>query len=96
MTFSGVGGGSITISAAALASYFYNAGGGQYCLAVYGGGDQGDATMGDAFMRAFVTVIDVANKQVGFAPTSHCAAPEVIRPRSRLTERGRGPHHVRP
>ncbi len=96
LTFSGVGGGSITISAPALASYFYDTGGGQYCLVVYGGGDQGNATMGDAFMRAFVTVIDVANKKIGFAPTSHCAAPEAFGPRPRLTERGRGPHHVRP
>ncbi len=96
LTFSGVGGGSITISASALASYFYDTGGGQFCLAVFGGGDQGNATMGDAFMRAFVTVIDVANKKVGFAPTSHCTAPEMVGPRSRLTERGRGPHHVHP
>ena len=96
LTFSGVGGGSITITAAASASYFYDTGGGQFCLAVYGGGDQGNATMGDAFMRGFVTVIDLANKKIGFAPTSHCAAPEALGTRSRLTERGRGPHHVRP
>jgi hypothetical protein len=39
-------------------------------------------------------VIDIANKRVGFAPTSHCAAP--ARPRGVIRERGRGPHHVRP
>jgi hypothetical protein len=94
MTFPGVGGGTITISAPALASYFAPAGGGEYCLVVYGGGDQGEATMGDTFMRGFVTVIDRANGQIGFAPTSHCAAPLLETSRSRITEHGRGPHHL--
>jgi hypothetical protein len=95
MTFAGTGGASITLDAPALASYFYDAGGGQYCLAIYGGGDQGQATLGDTFIRGFITVIDVANKRVGFAPTTHCAAPMFAgSPHGRLRERGRGPHHV--
>jgi hypothetical protein len=93
-SFAGVGGGTIMLDAAPLASYFYSAGGGQYCLAIYGGGDQGQATMGDMFMRSFVTVVDVAHQQVGFAPTSRCAAPDVPSHRM-LRERGRGPHHRR-
>jgi hypothetical protein len=92
MTFPAVGGGSITVNAAPLASYFQNAGGGQYCLTVFGGGDQGNATMGDSIMRAFVTVIDLGNKKVGFAPSSHCAAPASFAPHP-VVERGRGPHH---
>ncbi len=63
-------GGSITISATALDSYFYDAGGGQFCMAVYGGGGiAAKPTMGDTFLRGFVTIIDLANMQVGFAPT---------------------------
>jgi hypothetical protein len=93
-SFAGEGGGTITVDAAPLASYFYAAGGGRYCLAIYGGGDQGGATMGDTFMRAFVTIIDVANGRVGFAPTSHCVAPDVPSARI-LREHGRGPHHAR-
>ncbi len=90
-TFAGVGGGSITVGAPATATYFYDAGGGQFCLGIFGGGDQGNMTMGDIFMRAFVTVIDVAHKQVGFAPTSHCAAPAFRNPH-KMREAGRGPH----
>jgi hypothetical protein len=95
MKFAGVGGGSITLDVPAMASYFYNAGGGQYCLAIYGGGDQGNATLGDTFLRGLITVIDVAHNQVGFAPTMHCPAPLIAAPHHRLRERGRGPHHVR-
>jgi hypothetical protein len=95
MTFAAVGGGTFTIHVPAMVSYFYDAGGGQYCLDIYGGGDQGNATMGDTIMRALVTVIDVGHQQVGFALTSHCAAPASIVPHGPPRERGRGPHHVR-
>ena len=95
VTFAGMGGGTFTLDAPALATYFYDAGGGQYCLAIYGGGDQGNATMGDTFMRAFVTVIDTAGGKVGFAPTASCPAPFVDVARGPLREHGRGPHHVR-
>ncbi|MGE5183903.1 MAG: pepsin-like aspartic protease [Acidobacteriota bacterium] len=96
MTFAGVAGGSpITVDALPMSSYFYDAGGGMFCLAVYGGGDQGNATMGDTIMRAFVTVIDKAHHQIGFAPSAHCPAPFVKPAGHRLRERGRGPHHVR-
>jgi hypothetical protein len=94
-TFAGVGGGSISISAAPLASYFQSAGGGQYCLVVFGGGDHGNATMGDTFMRGFVTIIDLDNMKVGFAPTAHCTAPAADVAHGPMRERGRGPHHVR-
>ena len=51
--------------------------------------------MGDTFMRAFVTVIDIKNKQVGFAPSSHCTAPGIPTKGHVIHERGRGLHHVR-
>jgi hypothetical protein len=95
MTFDKMGGGSFTLEVPPMQSYMYDGGGGQFCLAVLGGGDQGDATMGDTFMRAFVTVIDIKNKQVGFAPTTHCAAPGIPTRGHVIRERGRGPHHVR-
>jgi hypothetical protein len=95
MKFAGMGGGTITLDVPALASYFYDAGGGQYCLAIYGGGDNGNATLGDTFMRAFVTVIDVANQRVGFALTNHCVAPISEVAHGPMRERGRGPNHVR-
>jgi hypothetical protein len=95
MTFDKIGGGSFTLEVAPMQSYLYDGGGGQFCLAVFGGGDQGDATMGDAFMRAFVTVIDIKNKQVGFAPSAHCTAPGIPTKGHVIRERGRGPHHVR-
>jgi hypothetical protein len=85
--------GSFTLSAAPLASYFMDVGGGQYCLGIYGGGDDGNGTMGDMFLRGFVTEIDLVNNQVGFAPTSHCAAPAVA-VQHRVVERGRGPRGV--
>jgi hypothetical protein len=96
MTFDKVGGGTMTLAVAPLASYLIDSGGGQFCLGVMGGGDSGEATMGDTFMRAFVTVIDIANKQVGFAPTAHCAAPAVATSHhGPIRELGRGPHHHR-
>lgn len=89
------GSGSFTMSAKASVSYLMNAGGGQYCLVVEGGGDGGEATMGDTILRAFVTVVDVGNGQVGFAPQAHCIAPQIATARGPLRERGRGPHHAR-
>jgi hypothetical protein len=96
MTFA-QGAGSFTISAKASVSYLMNAGGGQYCLVVNGGGDNGDATMGDTILRAFVTIVDVGHGQVGFAPQAHCNVPLIANnvPRGPIRERGRGPHHIR-
>ena len=87
--------GGISVSAKASVSYLMNAGGGQYCLVVEGGGDNGEATMGDTILRAFVTIIDVGGGQVGFAPQAHCIAPQIAHSRGPIGERGRGPHHAR-
>ena len=93
MTFAG----GVTISAKASVSYLMNSGGGQYCLVVNSGGNNGDATMGDTILRAFVTIVDVGHGQVGFAPQAHCVAPALANApfRGAPRELGRGPHHVR-
>jgi hypothetical protein len=96
MSFDKVGGGTFTIDAAPTRSYFYNAGAGQYCMAIFGGGDgPGGAVMGDVFLRSFVTEIDIGNNQIGFAPTATCVAPALASepPARRLVERGHGPSH---
>jgi hypothetical protein len=98
-TFDGITGEQpFTLSAPALASYLQSAGQLTYCMVVESGGDQGEATMGDAFMRGFVTVIDRKAGQVGFAPSAHCPAAEVEGPtgvaRGPMREHGRGPHHT--
>jgi len=85
----------VTIQASALDTYLYNAGGGQYCLALQDGGTVDPSTFGDAFMQAFHTVIDVDGGRVGFAPPTGCPAPaamhRILRP-ARI-----GPHrHPRP
>ena len=96
MTF-GTGANAATISVAALESYMINAGEGMYCMVMFPGGDDGAMTMGDMFLRGFVTVIDIANERAGFAPSSHCAAPagltqhEFHKPR----EHGRGPQGLK-
>jgi hypothetical protein len=93
MTFDG----NVTVSAKASVSYLMNSGGGQYCLVVNSGGNNGDATMGDTILRAFVTIVDVGSGKVGFAPQAHCAAPALANApfRGAPHEVGRGPHHVR-
>ena len=97
MSFAKAGGGNITVSAKATVSYLYNGGMNMYCLDIEGGGENGNATMGDTILRAFVTVVDVQNKQIGFAPEAHCAAPLQLASTPRtVRELGHGPHHVRP
>jgi hypothetical protein len=90
--------GSLTITASALQSYLIDAGGGEFCMVMFGGGDSGAMTMGDMFLRGFVTVIDIANEQAGFAPSTHCTSGpaaftqhEFHKPR----ELGRGPEGIK-
>jgi len=67
------GGADITLTVKPLSSYMIDAGNGQYCLGIGDGGTQDATTMGDEIMQAFVTVIDVKNQQVGWAPDAGCA-----------------------
>jgi hypothetical protein len=96
MTF-GSGANAVTIAAPALESYFFNAGGGQYCMVMFPGGDDGEMIMGDMFLRGFVTDIDIANSRAGFAPSSHCAAPvaRVAHEFQKPRELGRGPQRLK-
>jgi hypothetical protein len=66
----------VTIQASALDTYLYNGGSGSYCLAIQDGGTQDPSTFGDAFLQAFVTVVDLENSRIGFSP-SGCATPSV-------------------
>jgi hypothetical protein len=97
ISFAQPSGTPMTIHAKASVSYLMNSGGGQYCLVVNSGGNNGNATMGDTILRAFVTVVDVGHGQIGFAPQAHCVAPALAnRPfQGAPQELGRGPHHVR-
>jgi hypothetical protein len=70
----------VAIQASALDTYIYNAGGGQYCLAIQDGGTVDPSTFGDAFMQAFHIVIDVTNGRVGFASTTTCVPPAAAHP----------------
>jgi hypothetical protein len=78
----------VTIQASALDTYLYNGGGGSYCLAIQDGGTQDPSTFGDAFMQAFVTVVDIQSSRIGFAPTG-CAVPEHLQHRHPAKK---GPH----
>jgi hypothetical protein len=85
------GGSDVTIQASSLDTYLSPAGGGQYCLMIQDGGTQDPSTFGDAFLQAFLTVIDLQGGRVGFAKTG-CATPQIWHARH-LTEKAphRGP-----
>ena len=85
----------VTIQASALDTYLYDgSSSGEFCLAVADGGTQ--ATFGDAFLQAFVTVIDIESGRVGFAPTG-CPAPQIRHSRRHTREkRGRLLQHRNP
>jgi hypothetical protein len=69
-------GGSFTLTSPATQSYlFYQAGmngmPGGYCLGVAAVANV-PTILGDSFMRQFITVFDLANGQIGFAPQQGC------------------------
>ncbi|HEY3802692.1 MAG TPA: pepsin-like aspartic protease [Kofleriaceae bacterium] len=68
------GGADISFSVPALESYLFDGGDGQYCLGVGDGGSEFGGVLGDQFMQAFVTVMDVGNGQVGLALDKGCSA----------------------
>lgn len=73
-------GGTITLTSPATQSYlFYQAGmngmPGGYCLGVAAVANV-PTILGDSFMRQFITVFDLANNQIGFAPQQGCAFPD--------------------
>jgi hypothetical protein len=68
----------VTLTASPLDTYLQDGGNGQFCLTLQDGGTQDPSTFGDAFLQAFLTIIDLKNSRVGFAPTG-CATPQVHR-----------------
>jgi hypothetical protein len=92
------GAADVTIQASALNTYLYSGGNGQYCLAIQDGGAPADdpSTFGDAFMQAFVSIIDIQGGRIGFAP-SGCVNPQIRRTRHPAkTGPHRGPRPRRP
>jgi len=75
----------VTITSPPSRSYLYDNGNGQFCLAIAGGGTTDASTLGITFLRGFVTVIDIGNSRVGFAPDTGCATNgglRVVHPRA--------------
>jgi hypothetical protein len=76
MTMKNAGGGAdITVTAGPLESYLYDNGDGTFCLGAQDGGtgSQAEVTMGDQILQGFVSIIDLKNQQVGWAPDAYCA-----------------------
>jgi hypothetical protein len=85
--------GGTAISIPATRSYLFDQGGGQYCFAFTDssalfGSSQKVSLFGNTLLAGMLTVVDVANHQIGFAPQHGCAEaslahrPMVIRPPS--------------
>ena len=87
------GGADLSFSVPALESYLFDGGQGQFCLGIANGGPEDGATLGDQFMQAFVTVIDVGNNQVGLALDTGCSSASKRRSRDLSTFH---PHLPRP
>ncbi|HEY1549812.1 MAG TPA: pepsin-like aspartic protease [Kofleriaceae bacterium] len=70
----GSGSATLVVSAPPTRSYLNDVGGGMFCLAAAdgGAGDQSVTILGDAFMRNFVTVIDLDHDRAGFATDVGC------------------------
>jgi hypothetical protein len=85
--------GATAISIPATRSYLFDQGGGQYCFtfsdsSALFGSSQKVSLFGNTLLAGMLTVVDVANHQIGFAPQNGCAEasfahrPMVIRPPS--------------
>jgi hypothetical protein len=75
----------VTVTSSPSRSYLYDNGDGQFCLAIAAGGTSDASTLGITFLRGFVTVIDMGNSRVGFAPDVGCATNgglRVVHPRA--------------
>jgi hypothetical protein len=92
--------GGTPISIPATHAYLFAQGGGSYCFtfsdssALFGSG-QKVSLVGNTLLAGMLTVIDVANQQIGFAPQHGCAEPSLARKlviRRPTTFRGVAPH----
>ncbi len=78
LTFPDAGGGATTaVPVAATRSYLVDEGGGNYCLAFEDAGQLGMSLIGGTLLSGLVTVFDVGNNQVGFAPEAGCPANDI-------------------
>jgi Eukaryotic aspartyl protease len=67
-------GATFSVTSSPTRSYLTDNGSGEFCLAVADGGN-GDGSytiLGQAFLRGFVSVVDLANNRIGFAPDVGC------------------------
>jgi hypothetical protein len=64
-----------------------------FCYTVGDNGTGNGTIMGDTILRAFVTVIDRANKQIGFAPDSGCNGANTLLTHRPVDRTHWHPHH---
>ncbi len=85
-----------TLTAAPSQSYLLEMEAGFFCPGIADGGTGTTAfsILGDTFLRAFVSVIDLQKMRVGFAPDVGCAS-QAHRPIPLATWKPRSPHHHR-
>jgi hypothetical protein len=83
------GGGSFSLALAPSQSYLYPAGGGQFCWAFSSSGKDpaiDGSLIGDTLLAGALTLFDIENQRVGFAPQSGCVeaaartTPMIARP----------------
>lgn len=76
--------GGTALSLPATRSYLFDQGGGQFCFtftdssALFGSA-QKVSLFGNTLLAGMLTVIDIANHQIGFAPQQGCAGPSFAR-----------------
>lgn len=97
MTFRDTTGEDVTITVPATKSYLEDIGNGRFCLDMFNSGNLGVSILGDRFLRAFVTTIDLPNSRIGFAPDRGCSVSARSRQvREPSTEHGHPPHLLAP
>ena len=77
---------SFTVELNAAESYLSLAGNEMYCLDIFDDGGNGPI-FGDAMLRGMITVVDIANHQVGFATDKGCTAGSTQRSHANVAHR---------
>ena len=88
------GAADVSVSVPATDSYILDVGDNQWCLGIDANPD-GTTILGDWFLRGFVSILDLENQQVGFAPDVGCASSSRRRSMRHTTLRPE-PLRVRP
>ncbi len=94
--FPAVGGGTFAVDIPASSSYLTPAGMGQFCLAVSSAGATAasGSLIGDTLLTGMLTVFDVQNLQIGFAPQAGCEPFDPIMRTTRLVPSGDKPWYA--